>query len=42
MIWYNFGAEAAFISTAVVTVGVIIYFVVSARKRPVKPINIPQ
>jgi MFS family permease len=26
IIWYNFGAEAAFISTSVVTLGVIIYF----------------
>ncbi|MDO8930526.1 MAG: MFS transporter [Bacteroidota bacterium] len=42
IIWYNFGAEAAFISTAVVTVGVIIYFMVFVRKRPVRPINIPQ
>ena len=27
LIWFNFGAEAAFISTSVVTVGVIVYFV---------------
>ncbi len=27
LIWFNFGAEAAFFSTSVVTVGVIVYFV---------------
>jgi len=31
LIWFWFGAEAAFISTSVVTVGVIIYFVVFVK-----------
>jgi len=30
-IWYNFGAEAAFIATSVVTVGVIIYFQIALK-----------
>lgn len=36
VIWFWFGPEAAFISTAVVTVGVIIYFVVFVKLTPVK------
>ncbi|HEX7584243.1 MAG TPA: MFS transporter [Prolixibacteraceae bacterium] len=35
VIWYNFGAEAAFISTSVVTVGVVIYFVVFVKLKAV-------
>jgi MFS family permease len=35
LIWYNFGAEAAFISTSVVTVGVIGYFLVFVRLKTV-------
>lgn len=39
VIWYNFGAEAAFISTSVVTVGVIIYFIVLVKIVPeLKPL----
>ena len=33
ILWYNFGVEAAFIATAIVTVGVIIYFLVFVKLR---------
>ncbi len=35
VIWYNFGAEAAFISTSVVTVGVVIYFLFFVKLKTV-------
>jgi MFS family permease len=39
IIWYNFGVEVAFISTAIVTVGVIIYFLVAVKYSKVKHAN---
>ncbi|HAQ19258.1 MAG TPA: MFS transporter [Prolixibacteraceae bacterium] len=41
LLWFWFGVETAFIATAVVTVGVIVYFIGFVKLKTVKPINFP-
>lgn len=37
IIWYNFGAEAAFLATSVVTILVIVYFLTYVKQAEIKP-----